>query len=206
MTLYTSMLSIIVAFFCLLLPFKANASAFGLEKGMPILLIEENENMRENPSTGIFIVNTTPKPHPDFGRYILKLTPSQGLCKVTAVSKIYETKDNGYDLKFEMSKLDEKIVAKYGNHVAIDLINEGSTWKSQNLWTRSIIKGDREYSFNWRSGAVSLPDNIDRIVLTVKIEDSNHGRLVLEYTFDNNAYCDQEIEEINFESEISIDK
>jgi hypothetical protein len=90
---------------------------FGFEKGMTreqIIAIVGKDDVTL--SKGIILdVTTAPKPHPDFNRYILLISPDKGLLKVGAYGRTIETGDSGFQLQTAFKDTVDAITQKYGS-------------------------------------------------------------------------------------------
>jgi hypothetical protein len=169
----------------------AFAGPFGLDKGMTLDNLKKQTELTPGNQPFIYTAKNLLNGHPDFGQYLLVVTPDYGLCKVSASSKNISTDSSGIDLKEYHKQLNEALVAKYGSASEIfDFLKAGSIWKEPHYWMMSLIKKDRALTTFWiPSKNTALPDALSTISLEALALNTNSGYVRLTYEFDNMSDC-----------------
>lgn len=164
---------------------NAIAGPFGLEMGMSIEEIGGNPKELSSP-LGIYQLKNVPKPHPAFERYIVRVSPNNGLFLIRALGKQISTNIYGINLKQEFEQTSKKLEKKYGACDKNNLLLPGSIWNKPEDFMMSLLKEERILMSLWHKKYNSkLPNDIYGITLKANAFDSNGAFLILEYTFKN---------------------
>ncbi|MBB3103742.1 hypothetical protein [Azomonas macrocytogenes] len=170
------------------------AGPFGLSMGMK--LEDVGIAPEKTISNGKYKFISVPNPHSSFDGYILKFSPTKGLCWIKAIGKDVDTSVYGYELRSAFNDMKGKLEKAYGPTITTDKLLYGSIWKEPNEFMMSLIKSERLLFSIWDKKAKSkLSDNIDSIGLFVGALSRNKGYSSVEYSFSNEAECDKELTE-----------
>lgn len=122
------------------------------------------------------ILDTAPKPHPNFESYDLIFSPTKGLIKIIALGKNIDTNTAGDQVQNEFHRLDAALTVIYGPPVTVDSLASGSIWKDEGDWTMAVIKKDRELFSLWDTDK-SKAEHIEGVVLEVRMLNQTTGYL-----------------------------
>lgn len=145
-------------------------------------------------STGVYVLDTPPKPHPQFERYVVKISDKTGLCWIKGVGKDIPTNGHGIQLKSEFDDFEKKLDERYGSHKRTDFLVSGSLWDDPQYWMRGLQKEDRYLYSVWGKGKKPLPNELSEIGLFAGATSGENGYLTLEYSFTNKKSCDRDVE------------
>jgi hypothetical protein len=193
---------LLITISAIILASNAVAGPFGFEMGMTLKQIEGTP---EKGPDGLYILNNAPKPYSAFKSYVLQVAPKAGLCMIKAIGKDISTNSYGFELKSEFNKMVERLEAIYGNYIIIDLLFPGSIWNEPNEWMMSLIQKERFLGAIWHEDKGSkMSDDLIEIGLSVDVDNSKKGFLVLEYAFLNYELCEAEEAEIAIQEDEAL--
>ena len=171
----------------------AYAGPFGLERGMTkaqiIALVGKDAVARDvtAPTGGTtLLLSTVPKPYKEFQRYVLKVSPTDGLLSIIAIGSALDTSSDGEELRSHYTDLKSALEATYLKPTSdFDFLKSGSIWSEPSDFMMSLQKRDRTLSTFWtvKDGA-KLKDGISLVSLEAKAASRTGGFLVLTYEFD----------------------
>lgn len=166
----------------------ATAGPFGLDMGTP--LSELNKQMKLKPEKpALYSTPSVPKAHPDFDDYRLVVTPTHGLCKIIAWSKVISTSVYGTELVSKFSDLESALATKYGNPNRFDYLRNGSIWNEQRDWMMGLHKKERTLKSYWTNEDRELPDSVQAIGLEAMAISTEQAVVKLGYEFKNSDQC-----------------
>ncbi len=177
---------------------------FGLAKGLSVSdieamigtalpLVDGNQNLYSS--------TTAPKENAAFETYAMVISPVAGLCQIRAVGKDISANSFGSQIRTAYDGLQLSLTNVYGVPETLDRLLPGSIWKDPDDWMMALHKEERYLVSEWEANEASpLPNNIQRIVLTPRTTSGSNAYLFLQYSFDNDELCRQEIESKNRES------
>ncbi|MGC1869955.1 MAG: hypothetical protein WA700_03260 [Acidobacteriaceae bacterium] len=128
---------------------------------------------------------TAPSPFPNVGYYLLTVSPTQGLLRVSGETNDIETDTNGADLINQFNTIEAELTKQYGKPTRReDFLKPGSAWVGEDEWTLSYLKNERTLASHW----VFTPANhcITSIDLTAEVADQTTGAILI--GFDFNGY------------------
>jgi hypothetical protein len=135
-----------------------------------------------------------PKPHPSFESYVVVVSESLGLCKVSGIGKTLESSSYGTQIHSEFDKLEDALASRYGAHKSYDLLQAGSLWTGPTYWMMGLYKKERTLATFWnRKEGSSLPGDMEAIMLDAKAMNTLEGYVTLRYEFTNSDTCNEEI-------------
>lgn len=171
--------------------FSAIAGPLGLNKGMTLEEIKKQGDFVSENQPFIYTAKTIASGHPDFGSYLVILTPEQGLCKILAISKDIETSGFGTELEGKYKSLMDAMSGKYetpGKNY--DFLRSGSIWKEPQYWMMGLLKKDRTLSAYWsKPENNNLPDSLKSVLIEALPRSGSKGYLTIAYEFDNIDAC-----------------
>jgi len=170
------------------------AAPFGIEMGMTL---EQLKQMGVNPvllSDGSGRYYITPiKQHPDFERYIVNISPTYGVYRLLAISKIIPTSSFGTELKNKFYEIQKGLNSVYGNSTTYDFLKVGSIWDQDRDWMMALKNKERILSAYWdRKSNSNLPDDFSIIGLNALATSISEGYLRLQYESINVDKADAE--------------
>ncbi|WP_429154313.1 hypothetical protein [Aeromonas media] len=145
-------------------------------------------------STGVYMLDTPPKAHPQFEQYVVKISDKTGLCWIKGVGKDIPTNGHGIQLKSEFDDFERKLDERYGSHKRTDFLVSGSLWNDPQYWMRGLQKEDRYLYSVWGKEKNPLPNELLEIGLFAGATTGDNGYLTLEYSFTNKELCDRDVE------------
>ncbi|WP_323902632.1 hypothetical protein [Aeromonas caviae] len=167
----------------------ATDGPFGVSMGMTKEMFKGHLTPAGN---GIFIFNNPPKPHPQYEQYVVQISDKAGLCWIKAVGKDILTSSHGYQLQTNFDDFEKKLDERYGAHKRVDFLASGSIWKEPEDWMTALQKKERYLFTTWSGEGKALPNNLSKIGLIAAANASDKGYLAIEYSFTNEADCEQE--------------
>lgn len=130
------------------------AGPFGFEKGMTIgqitQVLGKDSLKKVSGGSAMWETATAPKPHSAFDKYLLVISPTDGLLKVIAEGKDIETGDSGIELREAYKEIVDAISAKYG--ASKDKLEgcSGSGCESSDMWMFSLREKNRYVMTYWK--------------------------------------------------------
>jgi len=167
----------------LLISVSVNATVlepFGFTMGMGLAEVTIEKDFGNN------IYQLTPtNPSTEFSKYEGIISPTEGLCKITAVTNYIITAENGAELRSQYSDLKKMITAKHGkpsNHY--DFLNSKKRKDKATTWMVGLEKKERRLQTFW---------NIGSAIISLKAEgiSKDNGRILIIYEFENFEDCKQ---------------
>ena len=125
---------------------------------------------------------TAPNPFPNVGYYLLTISPTQGLLKVTAETNDIDTDATGADLINRFHAIEAALTKQYGKPTRQeDFLKPGSIWAGEDEWTLSYMKKERTLASHW----VFTPPNlcVTSIDLTAEVANQTTGAILIGYDF-----------------------
>jgi hypothetical protein len=184
------------AAFVLFAPF-CFAGPFGFEMGMtltdiaavcteePVPTAEKNEYMVK-----------PQKSHPGFSVYIVSISENAGLYNIQALNTNISTSVYGTQLKTFFQSTLESLERVYGKGKVSDYLYRGSIWNEPRDWMMSLVKQERVLLAVWEKGSeVTLPDDIETIVIGATAIREDAGSVFINYVFANAASVKKALQE-----------
>lgn len=166
---------------------------FGLRQGMSA---EELGVMAANVGGGMYKLTSVPLPHPDIEFYVAQVSPRTGLCYVKGVGKPVRTSGNGTELQSQFASMRDEISASFGHSRTVDLLLSDSMWEGPRDWMAGLAERERVLFAHWTTETrANLGPHLTNVFVGAKAKDSESGYLVVEYYFDNEPDCQEEIED-----------
>lgn len=179
----------------------AYAGPFGLERGMTkaqiIQLVGRSAVIADKTDAlegSDLTLSTVPKPYKEFERYILVISKSDGLLKVLAVGRDFDTSADGEQLRDHYSALLNLLSSSYSSPTeSFDFLKDGSIWTDAQDFTMGLLKQDRTLESYWvASKGPALKDSISAINLSANASSRTAGYINLGYEFAGwDAYVDR---------------
>jgi hypothetical protein len=162
---------------------------FGLRMGMTVRQLRALGTLKlEQPS--VYSFASPPKPHPKIESFLLVVTEAEGLCKLIATSKTFDTSVYGTELRDQFDSFQEALEAKYGTSEKVDRLEAGSIWDEGKDWMMALVQKERHLSAIWLAETqLSLPDHIRAISLEASALSRNRGWVSIAYEFWNIDPC-----------------
>lgn len=131
-----------------------------------------------------------PVPNSEFETYFVRITPTEGLCKVIAVGRDHGGDTNGVEIRQTFSEFERNLGEKYGDGRKFDFLKSGSIWKENGEWAMAVSRKERSLAKFWdRSEGSRLPNDIAAIQLEAKATDRSTTYLALNYELSNYEAC-----------------
>jgi len=132
-------------------------------------------------ASGVYSV-TAPSPHPAFGTYLVRATPSLGVVWIKGLGEAIGNDAFGGATRAAVDRLKEQLALRYKEPRKTDLLMQGSIWEDPKYWTMGLSANERYYSYTWDgSGGVSLPEDIATIYVGASAMSSDSAMVVIEY-------------------------
>lgn len=163
---------------------------FGVAMGMSV---DEIGVAFEEVAPFKYLLETVPKPHSAFTRYVVQAPPICGLSWLKAIGHTITTNPYGITLRTSFEEMEAKLIAAYGSGERIDILMHDSIWNEPRDWMTGLVKGERILMTNWSVESRALPDSLSAIGLLAIGLDSESGYIAIEYSFENSASADAEI-------------
>ena len=170
----------------------AHAGPFGLDMGMTKAQAGVGESS-EDLGGYRFKIALVPRPHSAFEAYVLRITPKQGLCQLTAIGKTTDTNGYGEPIRTQFDQLEAALERRYGEHQRRDFLLDGSIWDEPSEWTVGLAKKERVLAAHFAASEGStLTMGVTSATLGVVALSATQTHLTLEYVFDNHEACEDE--------------
>ena len=156
---------------------------FGLEPGMlreQVLKIVGLSAVKKDTGS-VLILDSAPKPHPDFNSYVLLFSPTKGLIKIMAYSKDISTNSFGDAIRSKFAELDSALKKRYGEGTDMDFLQDGSLWTDPQYWMIGLLKQERHLTTYWNFQASS---KLKLLSLEAQASNTETGQIVLSYEFE----------------------
>lgn len=177
-------------FIFFVLAISAFSDQFGLTMGMKLEQIDKSAKKIAN---GVYQVKV-PKPHNAFVRYIVRICPSEGLYYIKAMSDKIETNGHGTSLQMKFEEIENKLKNVYGDNKKTDFLVRDSLWDEPKYWMMGLLKQDRYYFSVWhKESNAKLKENLMSIGLSSVALSTQTGYIALEYTYENEKKCEEEL-------------
>lgn len=143
---------------------------------------------------------TAPRPHPDFGSYLILYVDGIGTCVIKGVGKTILDSGYGSKTKAAVDKIRDQLTKRYGRFTEKYDKVFGRLWRDPEYWLMGLYKADRFYTYVWEraSGSENF-GKIAKLGVTAKAAGSTTGYVVVEFYTEKYDQCNQEIS--NRESE-----
>jgi hypothetical protein len=136
------------------------------------------------------VVTVAPRPHPSFTKYVMIISPTDGLLKMLAFGKDVETNDFGNQLRDEFDSIVAGVTSAYGKPTRADGLQSGSIWNAPNEWMMSLLKKERILQYDWDVSSTK-PNRIETVTVSAVAVSEHHGFVDLTYEFDGfSAYAE----------------
>jgi len=177
------------------------AGPFGLDMGMTLQQVKKVSSIKPSKGSFIYYSAKLPKNHISFEKYVLYITPKNGLCKISAIGKDVTTSVYGNQLISEYEQIEKTLTSKYGkSDHKFDYLNNGSIWNNDNEWTMALKLKERMLQTPWAGISTSLPDSLKSVVLEAFASDANTGYFTVDYEFENYSDCVREARKVEQDS------
>ncbi|WP_462183736.1 hypothetical protein [Acinetobacter baumannii] len=177
---------------CLLIycPFVSAEIPFGLKAGMSLNEIKKFDAKPVELGDGNFIIKNVPKPYDGFKDYVVKVSPTIGLCKVVGWGKPVKTSVYGDGLSSEFDSVKSGLTTKYGApNGDYNFLRAKSIWSQPNEWMMGLYKEERILAATWEP---KDSDGVKNIMLKAKAKSTNEGYITVAYEFFNTESCYKE--------------
>ncbi|MNF52633.1 hypothetical protein D3C84_339850 [compost metagenome] len=147
-------------------------------------------------SKNLYITNKLPKGNQAFETYALLISPNVGLCEIRAVGEDIKSGAQGTQLISAFENMGSLLDGVYGTPKRYDFLASGSLWKESQYWMMGLSKGERYLSSDWESSqSKPLKNSLKTVNLSAHANSSSAGYLRLDYEFENNSKCKEEIDQ-----------
>jgi len=172
-------------------PSAPEAAPFGLRQGMSA---EELGLQAARIGDNMYKLTSVPVPHPDLEFYVAQVSPRSGLCYVKGVGKPVRTNGYGIELQSQFESMRSEISASFGHPRTVDLLLSDSMWEGPPNWMAGLAERERLLFAQWtKETRATLGPHLTNVFVGAKAKDSASGYLVVEYYFDNEPDCQDEI-------------
>jgi hypothetical protein len=176
----------------------ATAGPFGLKQGMTLADLQRQGSFTPTSQEFVQTASVLAGGHPDFASYTALVTPVEGVCQVSAVSKGIDTTADGMALNKRFRGLVDAMAVKYGPPTNVhDHLRMGSVLHGSQLWMAGLLQRDRVLIAEWApSEPALLRDSLTSIRMTTSALSESRGQIELEYRFGNYRNCQDAIKGI----------
>ena len=167
------------------------AAPFGLKQGM-----SADELGGQDIGGGMYKLTSVPLPHPDLEFYVAQVSPRSGLCYVKGVGKPVRSSAYGTELKSRFENMRDEVGATYGHYRGVDMLLSDSIWEGPRDWMAALAERERLLFAHWNEETrATLRPHLTSVFVGASAKSSESGFVVVEYYFDNEPDCQQEIDE-----------
>lgn len=175
-------------------PIKIASGPFGFSKGMSKDEIQKIIHLDlKQVSFDDYVTTVVPIPHNSMESYHMRIDPNLGLCSMEAHGKTIQTNPQGESLRFAFNKMKKALAEKYGPvSDEVDLVKEGSFFKSPGSWMIALNKKERELMAIWQNKADhQLGNDLSAVALIAAADTMYSGNFGLVYEFLNIDECNK---------------
>jgi hypothetical protein len=173
-------------------PATREATPFGLRQGMSV---EQLGAKAADIGGGMYKLTSVPRPHPDVEFYVAQVSPRTGLCYVKGVGKQVRTSAYGTELRSQFENIRDEISATYGRYRSVDMLLSDSIWNGPRDWMAGLADRQRLLFAQWtKETRANLSPPLASVFLGANAKSNESGYVVVEYYFDNEPECQQEID------------
>jgi hypothetical protein len=165
---------------------------FGLKQGMSV---EELGAKAAHMGGGMYKVTSVPLPNPDLEFYVAQVSPRTGLCYVKGVGKQVRTSAYGTELLSQFESIRDQTSATYGKYRNVDMLLSDSMWAGPRDWMAGLAERQRLLFAHWaKETRANLAPHLTNVYVGAVAKTSESGHVVVEYYFDNEPDCQDEID------------
>ncbi len=169
------------------------ATPFGLRQGMSA---EELGAQAAYVGGGMYRLTSVPRPHPDVEFYVAQVSPRTGLCYVKGVGKAVRTSGYGTELQSRFADMRDEVSASFGRYRTVDMLLSDSIWDGAGNWMAGLADRQRLLFAHWaKETRATLGPHLTSVFVGATAKTSESGHVVVEYYFDNEPDCQQEIDD-----------
>jgi len=173
--------------------FEPEASPFGLKQGMSV---EQLGGQAADVGGGMYKLTSVPLPHPDLEFYVAQVSPRSGLCYIKGVGKPVRTSEYGTELRRRFENMRDEMSAAYGRYRSVDMLLSDSMWEGPRDWMAGLAERERLLFAHWNEETrATLRPHLTSVFIGASAKNSESGYVVVEYYFDNEPGCQQEIDD-----------
>lgn len=173
-------------------PPASEARPFGLRQGMSA---EELGAAATPIGDGMYKLTSVPVPHPAFEFYVAQVSPRTGVCYVKGVGKQVRANGDGAALRSRFTSIRDEISAAYGRYRSVDMLLSDSMWAGPRDWMAALAERQRLLFAQWNTETrATLRPHLTTVFVAANAKTSEAGYVVVEYYFDNEPGCQQEID------------
>jgi len=174
-------------------PYAPEATPFGLKQGMSA---RQLGGQAVDIGGGMYKLTSVPSPHPGMEFYVAQVSPRTGLCYIKAVGKPVPTSGYGTELQSQFENMRDEISAAYGHPRTVDMLLSDSMWEGPRDWMAGLAERERLLFAHWTSESrATLGPHLTNVFVGASAKTSESGYVVVEYYFDNEPECQQEVED-----------
>ena len=170
-----------------------SSGPFGFEKGMTKdqVIAMVGKSAVTTSSSDAMLLNTAPKPHPDFNEYVLLFSPQTGLVKVDGYGNTIETGDWGTELQTSFSNVVAAMSRKYGSPTKTMDFCIGNNVECENqYWMLSLQNKNRSLAAFWTT--TTFPNHVITIYVSANAKTLRSGNIRVSYELEGfPAYANQ---------------
>jgi hypothetical protein len=171
---------------------------FGLQVGLSKKNIEDMTGQAITAiegSTDLYMIQSLPKVNDKFDSYGLLISPVVGLCQIRAVGKDTNTDSYGIALRSSFDDLKSSLDSIYGEGKKSDFLLPDSEWKDPQYWMMGLNQKERVFMAEWKSDSAAIKkNNLSSIDMEIRARNTTSGFIYLQYTFNNDSTCEEEID------------
>lgn len=166
----------------------AQQGPFGFEKGMTreqiIQLVGSGAVDTKFSQNGTLVLNTAPKPNPAFEKYLLLISPTQGLLKLLVIGTTIETGDSGLELQSAFADTLTGVSQKYGSpSKKYDTCNgDGPECSNSEFWMMSLKDKNRSLGAFWQMKEPA-PNSVTGIAVETQVSTLHSGYVTVSFEF-----------------------
>jgi len=165
------------------------ADPFGVSMGMKLEALKVLEDLGD----GLYTI-TVPKSHRFFDEYRIYAGKEEGVCVITARSKLVITSGYGSELLSEFNQIETTLNKIYGKNKRFNFLRIGSIWDAPRDWVTALLKKERTLAVFWdKEKGSKLKNDIQEIVLIASALSRDKGLINIDYIFSNHKKCKEEI-------------
>lgn len=137
------------------------------------------------------------QPHSSFKEYWVQASKTHGVCEIKANTDKIQTNSFGTWLVAEFGRIEQGLKKVYGENVSYNMRYPGSRFSEPQDMMAALMAQEHALVAMWGDKSYVLKDNIISVGLMGEALGTDHGMLVIQYTFKNHQACIEEINSAN---------
>ncbi len=141
---------------------------FGIPLGTPLATLRERFGATPGGwLPGWWKLTHVPSPLPPFEGYRVLVSPTRGVCAITAATPRFRSRPDGTEAKSALAAARDSLQAVYGEGELSESVGLFPTLTRPEEWMRSVHSRERYHGALWRESSTALLAGLENVTLQV---------------------------------------